>query len=172
MSVRVGLSLACFALFGIVATASAQSKVAVVNLQRAVLDSAEIKKASDDMEARYKPRQAEMEKLQKELQGLQQKLQTEAAKLTPQAQADLTALGQKKQRDLQRMADDLQADVDRERNEILSASSKKMQDVVRKIAEERQLDMVVDVTNTVYFKPALDITNDVLAAYNKAYPPK
>ena len=47
----------------------APAKVAVINLQRAVLESAEIKKASAEMEAKYKPRQAEMEKLQKELAG-------------------------------------------------------------------------------------------------------
>jgi len=30
--------------------------------------------------------------------------------------------------------------------------------------------MVVDVSNTVYFKPALEITAEALAAFNKAYP--
>ena len=174
MSVRLGfrLSLACLALFAIARSSSAQTKVGVINLQRAVLESAEIKKASAEMEARYKPRQAEMEKLQKELASIQQNLQTNAGKLTPQAEADLTAQGQRKQRDLQRMNDDLQADVERDRNEILQKSSQKMQEVVKKIAEEKGLDMVVDVTNAIFFKPALEITNDVLAAYNKAYPVK
>jgi hypothetical protein len=32
--------------------------------------------------------------------------------------------------------------------------------------------MVVDISNTVYFKPALEITNDAIAAYDKAYPAK
>jgi hypothetical protein len=31
---------------------------------------------------------------------------------------------------------------------------------------------VVDVSQTLYFKPALDVTADALAAYNKAYPAK
>jgi hypothetical protein len=30
----------------------------------------------------------------------------------------------------------------------------------------------VDVTNAIYFKPALDITNDAIAAFDKAYPAK
>lgn len=174
MSVRPGLRLclACCALLSIAGIASAQTKVGIINLQRAVLESAEIKKASADMEARYKPRQAEMEKLQKDLESISQNLRTNAAKLTPQAQADLTAEGQKKERDLQRLQDDLQTDVQRDRQEILQRSTQKMQDVVKKVAEERGLDVVVDVTNTIYFKPALDITTDVLAAYDKAYPPK
>lgn len=166
------LSIAGFAFFALAQAASAQSKIAVINLQRAVLESAEIKKASAEMEAKYKPQQAEIEKLQKDLQALDQKLQTEAGKLTPQAEIDLRAQGQQKQRELQRLTEDLQGEVQYERNLILSSSSQKMQEVVRKIAEEKGLDVVVDVSNTVFFRPALDITDEALAAYDKAYPPK
>jgi outer membrane protein len=45
-----------------------------------------------------------------------------------------------------------------------------MGDVVKKLAEEKGLDVVVDTPYTVYSKPALDITNDAIAAYDKAYP--
>jgi outer membrane protein len=150
----------------------APAKLAVINLQRAVLESAEIKKASSEMEARYKPRTQQLEQLQRELQGISQQLQTNQGKLTPQAEADLQATGQRKQREAQRIQEDLQADVDRERNDILSATSKKMQEVVKKLAEEKGYDLVVDVTNAIFFKPALDITNDAIAAYDKAYPAK
>jgi outer membrane protein len=164
--------LVCSALFCAAAVASAQSKLAIINLQRAVLESAEIKKASQELTAKYLPRQQEMEKTQRDLQSIQQQLQTNAGKLTPRAESDLTAQGQRKQRELQRLTEDLQADVDRERNEILTRSSQKMQEVVRKLAEEKGLDVVVDVSNTVYFKPALEITNEAIAAYDKAYPVK
>jgi outer membrane protein len=135
-----------------------------------VLESDEIQKASAAMELKYKPRQQEIEKIQKDLQGIQQQLQAGAGKLTPQAEADLTAQGQRKQRDLQRMTDDLQGDVNAERNDVLGKSQQKMAEVVKKLAEEKGYDLVVDVTNTWYFKPALDITAEALAAFNKAYP--
>ena len=174
MSLRFGLRLAvaCFALFSASAAVFGQVKVGIVSLQKAVLNTAEIKKASADMETKYKPRQQEMEKLQKDLQAIQQQLQTNAGKLTAVAESDLTAQGQQKQRDLQRMSEDLQSDVNAERNEILASSGKKMQEIVRKLAEDKGLDVVVDVQSTVYFKPALDITADAVAAYDKAYPAK
>jgi len=156
----------------LIAAGSAQTKVAVINLQRAVLESAEIKKASQDLEAKFKPRQAAIEKLQRDLQAIQQNLQSNQGKLTPQAEADLTTQGQRKQRELQRLSEDLQADVERERNDILGKSSQKMQEVVKKIAEEKGLDMVVDISNTVYFKPAMEITTESIAAYDKAHPAK
>ena len=34
------------------------------------------------------------------------------------------------------------------------------------------MDLVVDAGQSLYFKPALEITADVIAAYNKAYPAK
>ena len=95
------LAVSC-ALLATASAGSAQSKVAIINLQRAVLESAEIKKASAELEAKYKPRQQALEKLQKEIQALQQNLQSNAGKLTQQAEADITAQGQRKQRELTR----------------------------------------------------------------------
>ncbi len=162
--------LGCAALLALASAAFAQTKVAVISLQRAVLESDEVQKAATTLEAKYKPRQQKIEDLQRDLQGIQQQLQAGAGKLTPSAEADLTAQGQRKQRDLQRMTDDLQSDFNAERNEILGASTKKMAEVVKKLAEDKGYDVVVDTSNTVYFKPALDVTAEALAAYNKAYP--
>ena len=150
--------------------AAAQTKVGVINSQKALLDTAEIKKAQTELEAKYKPRQDQMAKVQKDLADLQAQLNS--GKLSPQAQQDATAQGQRKERELQRLQQDLQEDVDRERNDILGRTGKRMQDIVAKLAQEKGLDVVVDASNTVYFKPALDLTADATAAYDKAYPPK
>ena len=168
----IRLIVASCALLAAASAGSAQTKIAIINLQRAVLESAEIKKASAELEAKYKPRQQAIEKLQKDIQALQQNLQSNAGKLTPQAEADITAQGQRKQRELTRLTEDLQNDVDRERNDILSRSSQRMQEVVKKLAEEKGIDIVTDISNTVYFKPALEITTESIAAYDKAHPVK
>jgi outer membrane protein len=172
MSLRLELRplVVCSALFVFGHVAAAQTKVGVINLQKAVLESAEIKAASAAMEARYKPRVTQIETLDKEIATISQNLQSNAGKLTAQAESDLNAQGTKKQRDVQRLRDDLQADVERDRNEILQKSSLKMGDIVKKLAEDKGLDVVVDVPYTVFAKPSLDITNDAIAAYDKAYP--
>jgi len=172
MNLRMGLGplMVCSALLGVAQMASAQPKITVINLQRAVVESAEFKKAIADMQARYKPRSAAIEQLQKDIAGISQQLQVNAGKFTQQAEAELTAQGQKKQRDLQRMQEDLQADVEREQNDVLQKSTSKMSEIVKKIAEEKGYDMVVETGTVIYFKPAMDITNDAIAAYDKAYP--
>ncbi len=148
----------------------AQAKVAVINTQRAVLETAEMKRAAADLEAKYRPQQQDVEKRTKELQQIQEKLQN--PKTTPQEGADLQAEGQRKQRTLQRLTEDLQAEVDRERTDILNQAGKRMQAIVAKLAEEKGLDLVVDAANTIFFKPAMDITSEAIAAYDKQHPPK
>jgi outer membrane protein len=152
--------------------AAAQSKVAIINLQKAVTETAEIKKAQADMQAKYKSRQDAFEKTQREFQDLQTQLQNSAGKLSQQGQMELEIRAKRKQTDAQRMGEDLQADVDRDRNEILGGAGQKLQGIVKKLAEDKGLDLVVDVSNAVYFKPAIDITTEAIAAYDKAYPVK
>ena len=171
MSFRIGcrrLSLLAGALSVLAMAASAQTKIGVIDIQRAIADTAEIKKAVAELEARYKPRQEEMAKLQSEIQAIQQKLQT--PNLTVEAQQELTAQGQRKQRELQRLSEDLQSEVNEERNEILARSGERMRQIVTKVAEAKGLDVVLEAGNAIYVKPILDITKDAIAEYDKAYP--
>src|ERR1051325_2020314 len=137
-------ALVCFAFSLFSQVSPAQSKVAVINLQRAVFESAEIKKADSQMQATFKPRQDRIEQLQKEISAIAQQLQSSGGKLSPQAESDLQTQGTRKQRELQRLQDDLQNDAQNYRNDILSKSSSKMTEVVKKLAEAKGLDLVVD----------------------------
>jgi outer membrane protein len=149
-------------------SASAQTKVGVINFQRALLGTAEIKKASNDLIAKYKPQQDQVAKLQKELAEIQAKLQD--PKTAPSAAIDLQADGQKKQREVQRIQEDVQGEAEKDRNDILQRGTQRMTDVVKKLADEKGLDLVVDSANAVYFKPAMEITEEAIAAYDKTYP--
>lgn len=168
LAIRAGLL--CLAIAPFAATATAQVKVAIINAQKALADSDELKKASAAVEAKYKPRQDELNKLQADLQSIEQQLAS--GKLNQQAAADLQLQGQRKQRDAQRISDDLQADFEKDRQEILGKASQKMKDVIDKMAAEKGIDIVIDASQTLYFKPTLDLTSDAVAAYNKAYPAK
>jgi outer membrane protein len=152
--------------------ASAQTKVAVVNLQKAVLDTAEIKVAQAGLEAKFRPRQEQMDKLQKDIASLRNQLQTLQGKLTPQAEQDMLASGKRKEVELQRTSEDLQADLERERGDILNRAGQHMQEIVKKLAEEKGYDVVIEANSAIYFKTALDITADATAAHDKAAPAK
>jgi outer membrane protein len=163
------LLFAVVALAGIGAgVANAQIKIAVINTQKALLDTEDIKKAQRDMEAKFKPRQDDIIKLQKELEDIQAQLNS--GKLNELGVQDLQNEGQRKQRELQRKQQDLQEDVERERTDILQRAGARMQQVVKQLATEKGLDIVVDSANTLFFKAPLELTADATAAYNKQFP--
>jgi outer membrane protein len=153
-----------------IGAANAQLKLGVMNTQKALLETEDIKKAQLDLEAKFKPRQDQMVKLQRELQDIQTQLNS--GKLNELGTQELNTEGQRKQRELQRLQQDLQQDVESARNDILQRAGARMQEVVKKLAEEKGLDVVVDSANTLFFKAPLEITTEATAAYNKAYPGK
>jgi len=146
------------------------AKVAIINAQKAVADTKEIQKAQATLQAKYNPRQQQIQSLQNELNSIQQQLGGQ--NLTPDREAQLRQTGTEKQKQLQRLTEDLQSDVNNERQDILGRAGRQMADVVKKIAEQRGLDVVIDITNTIYYRPALDITAEATVEYDKAYPAK
>jgi outer membrane protein len=169
-SILLASALVAFSIPGARAQAVQPAKVAIINAQKAVGDTAEIKKAQATLEAKFKPRTQAIQNLQTQLESISKQLS--APNLPPDREAQLRADGTLKQKEYQRLSDDLNADVNYERQDILGRAGRQMTDVVKKIAEQRGLDIVIDITNTIYFKPALDITAEATAAYDKAYPPK
>ena len=152
------------------AQAIAPAKVAIINAQKAVADTQEIKKAQTVLESKYRTRQQSIQTLQNELGSIQQQLST--PNLPPDRDAQLRATGVTRQKELQRLTEDLQSDVNNERQDILGRAGRQMTEIVKKIAEDRGLDVVIDITNTIYYKPAMEITAEATTAYDKAHPAK
>jgi outer membrane protein len=151
---------------------STLTKVAVVNFQNAVLSTAEIQKALKDLQAKFKPRQDALQKGQQELSDIQTQLQASQGKLSQAGEADLQARGQRKQTQLQRLSDDLQADIEAERDDAVRKAGTRMQELLKKVAEEKGLDLIVDSAAAPFVKTGIEITDQVVAAYDKAYPAK
>ena len=174
MSLRMGFGplAVCCAFLALVPSAFAQSKIAVVDVQQALFDTAEIQAANAEMSVKYKQRDDQLEALKVQGQKAQKKLDDGQDTLSDAEQADLQAQISKLQREVQRQTEDLQADVQRDQNEILGKAQERMLGVVKKIAEERGYDVVMDIHALPYFKPTTNVTKDATAAYDQAYPVK
>jgi len=151
---------------------STVTKVAVVNFQNAVLSTAEIQKALRDLQVKYKPRQDALLKGQQELSDIQTQLSASQGKLSQAGEADLQARGQRKQTQLQRLNDDLTADFEADRDDAIRRAGTRMQELLKKFAEEKSLDLIVDSAAAPFIRSGLELTDQVVAAYDKAYPPK
>jgi outer membrane protein len=153
-------------------TASAQAKIAFVNWQKALLGTQEFKKIVADLTAKYKPRQDALEKAQRDLADIQTQLQSSQGKLSAVGQADLDSQGQRKQREVERLTQDLQDDTEKDRNELVQRVGSRMTEVLNKIRDEKGLDAVLDTAGAVSVKPGIELTDEAIAAYDKAYPLK
>jgi len=170
--IRTRLMMLAGGLLAAAIAAPAQVKVGVVDLQKALQETAEIKQAEADLKARFGPRQEELAQLEREIAKLQQEAQANQDKYTEAAMSELVNRIQLKQRQYQRNSEALQDAVNRERQDILQRVGQRFREVLQKVAEEKGLDVIIDASNLLYSRPALDISADVTAAYDKAYPVK
>jgi outer membrane protein len=151
---------------------AAASKIGVINFQNAVLDTAELKKAFADLQAKYKPKQDALQKAQADLQDTETQLRASQGKLSSQGEAELQARGQRQQVAVQRLQEDLQAEFEVERDAALRLTSTRMTEVLRKLADSKSLDLIVDAGGVPFFREAMDVTTAAVAAYDAAYPAK
>jgi len=147
-------------------------KIGVINFQKAVLDTAEIQKVSADLQAKYKPRQDALVKAQQELSDIQTQFNNSQGKLSSAGEAELQSKGQRKKLQVDRMTQDLQEEFEGERDEALRRAGARMQEVLKKLADEKGLDLIVDEAAAMFKRDTLDVTPAATAAYDKAYPAK
>lgn len=163
------LSLAAVAaalLIAAPASLQAQTKIAFVDFQRALLDTADMQSEAAKLEAEFKPQQDRLQALNGELQQIQTRLQSAAAEAAPAIQAE----GQRKQREAQRLTEDLQADIDYRREEILQKGAVRMREVLGKLRDENGYTAVMDISATYAFDSSLEITAEAVKAYDAANP--
>lgn len=156
--------------------AASGSRLGVINFQFAMASTQEGKKAIEDLQARFSPRQSELQKLGEEIRELESQLSTQQRTLSQDAQAQLVRQAEVKRKALTRAQQDLQDDVEAARNEYIAAISGKMGQIVDRYAQEKGLNLVLnygDGTNTVIFAtPTVDITQDVVKLYDQTHPVK
>lgn len=144
----------------------AQAKVAVINFQNALLNTADMQKQSTELEAKYKPRQDELQSLSQELEEIQRKLQGATGTELATLQAD----GQRKQRTAQRMTEDLQSDVEFDRQNILNEASVRMRDIINALRVEKEIDLIIDAGSVLAASALIDLTAEATRAYDEKHP--
>src|SRR5215470_6056416 len=141
------------------------SKVAVVDFEKAVVESVEGKKSSGQFNTTLQSKQAEAEKRQRELEDAQKKFQTQERTLSDTAKANLQRDIERRTTDLQRFNEDSQKELQSMRDELLRPIAEKASGLLNAIAAEKGYTLVVDLSNpqnnVVWFNPQNDITAEL-----------
>ena len=141
-------------------------KVAVVDLQKAITENADGKKAQEKFMAEFNKKQKDFEDKQKQLADSQTKLQTQDKALSDAAKADLAKNIDKLNTDLQRMNDDAQKDLGDLQQQLFRPIAEKTQDVLKAYSNENGFAAVFDVSSQansiIYFQDVADITTEII----------
>jgi outer membrane protein len=144
------------------------SRVVAVDFERAVVQTAGGKKASDKFNAALQAKQADVEKRQKEIEDLTKKLQNGARTLSDAVKADTQKDIDRKTTDLQRVNEDAQKELETLRDELLRPIAQKATAILNAMAERQGYTLVVDVSNpqnnVVFVNPKNDITEELIKA--------
>lgn len=143
-------------------------KLAMVDLQRVLNETAAGKAARTKLESSSKSKQQKFDKKRKALED-------EASKLGSLAGADLAAAQEKLQREsieLQNMLMALEQELAEQHDKLLEKMYSNAQEIVADMAKDKGLDLVLvrDPMTVIYAKDAFDITSEVIKAYDTKYP--
>jgi outer membrane protein len=153
------------------APAAAPTKVAVIQIQAALVSTKEGQKAAADLETKMGPRKKELDGKQAELKDLQDKLQRGGNTLSDSAKEDLTRNIDQKTKSFNRQVEDAQAELEAEQQKLLQQLGQKMMQVIDKYAQSNGFSIVLDVSNpntpVLYASNTIDITKEVIDLYDK-----
>ncbi len=154
--------------------ADAGAKVAAINMRAAIANTAEGKQAAAQMETQFSARRKELEDLNKKITDLQQRLTAGASTLSDEEKQRLTVEGQRLTRQLERRQNEFQEDLNDAQNDVIGRIARKMVDVLAKYAPSNGYAAVLDNSSqaTPVMYASADITQDVVKAYDAAYPAK
>jgi outer membrane protein len=176
------LALPVLALFGTATIASepvaraaeleAISKLAVVDVQRCLLDTKEGKKAKSELETAFKKGQSKIDKKAGEVQKQMADLQAKASMLSDSELRKRQEEIMRKQQELEQLGYELQEHVAEKEALLTEKIYNNVSTIVKQIALEEgvQVVLVRSEMTVIYVDPKLDLTNRVIVRYDKEHP--
>lgn len=180
MKNRVSLTIVMLSLFCSPAISRAQtsaggaSKIGLLNIQQAIAQTAEGKKALADLDAKYAPKRDELQKLNQDVLSLEDQLQRQATTLSDDERLRLTREHDEKKKIFDRTQQDARDDFQADNQEIGRRIGQKMVPIINQYAQQNGYAIVLDPAAAqvpVYFvAKGVDIVDDIVRLYDAANP--
>ena len=169
---RVAVALFCLALAAVPALAQSTGdvKVAVIDVERILLESERGKAALDEIEQLRTEKQQQGEAMQQEVNDLRQRLAEGRLSLSEDKLAELQKELEDKSIALRRFQDDANRELSKKRDQILQTIENSVFPVINQIGEEGGYTLIFNKFSSglVYADEAVDITAQVIERYNQS----
>lgn len=156
--------------------APAPSKVGTISLQAAIVNTAEGKQASAELQTRFAARSTELQNLQKQIKDIQAKLQSRQQVLSEGESGRLQREAERLTGTLQRKQQYFQEDLNAAQQDMMNNIGPKLADVLSKYSKENGYSVILDTssqqTPVVYGAPQVDVTEEITKLYDQSHPAK
>lgn len=165
------ITVCALAVAGSLSAWAQTQKIAVIDMQGAILQTKEGQKASAELKTKFSPKEAEFTKRGQDLATKQDQYRKAANTMSDDAKAAADRDMQTATRNLQRDADDAKADFQTEENRLLGGIMGKMQAVLTKYANDNQITLIVDIStqpnNLLFADQSANVTAAIIGLYDK-----
>jgi outer membrane protein len=148
------------------APAAAEQKLAFVDLQRALNEVEEGKAAKATLKREFDQKQKTLDEKKTELDRLGADFEKQQSVMSDDAKRERAGDLQRKGLELQQVYVQMQKELSERERETTRGIFEKMNAIVREIADQEGVAMVVQAEALVYAVPSLDITNELVRKYN------
>ncbi len=169
MSNRLGTQLArllLVALFVSAGPVAAELKIAVLDTQRALVESEEAKALVERINRELKAEEAEAKSLNDDIKKLQDRLAKDGEVMSASEKRKVSKDIEDKQIDLQFMVNKLQKELNDRRQELLQQMVPKVDAVLKDLIELEGYDLILERGSLRYANPKHDITRKVTEKLN------
>ncbi len=150
------------------APVAAQYRVAYVDADRVIQSSPQFEEVVRGLEEEFNRRREELRSRQEQLRQLEEKLSRDGAVMSSSEVRKLEQDIRSHQRRLKHSVEELDEDMSLRRNDALSRLLRQVQEVVREVGREEQIDLIFS-TGVAYFSERADISELVLERLREKY---
>ena len=169
MKSRISLLPLLALLLGVTAFAQ-QAKLAIIDMQGALLTTKEGQKAAAELKTKFSPTEQALNKRQQDLQTMQAGYSKTQATMTAADKAKMERDIDVAQKALTRDADDARTDFQAAQNQLLGGIMQKMQAVLNKYAADNAITLLVDVStqpnNLLYADKSTNISAQIVELFD------
>jgi outer membrane protein len=158
--------LCCFLLGAGARTAAADSKIAVIDVQHAVMATEDGIRAQATLKKLFDKRQQDLDSKQTELAKARDDIEKQSHVVSREALQKRMEDWQKRMIELQTVFVEYNKELQKKQGELTAPIIKKMMAVIGRVAKKSGFEVIIDKQAAPYVRADLDLTEQVIQLYN------
>lgn len=147
--------------------ALAETRIGVVDLRQALFSSDDAQVFSEQLQKDFSGDEAKVRQIQEEARSLKERLETDGAMMNESERNKLATEFQEKVKEFNFLKQRLDSTVASRKQAFLENARPQVDQAVKELLEENNLDLILPSEAVVYANPEMDLTGELLEKLNR-----